>query len=95
MSRQPETGESSASIVRRGDEEAWRRAEPILQAGGTLVRVPMLNLYATDDGTGNAIGQVTISPAGVRRLERQGVLRFVGVERYGLTIIDREKGTDA
>ncbi len=77
-----ETGESTRSIVARGDDKAWPWVRAELVAGATLLRVPKLRRAYPDRGDG-PYGK-GISDTRVRTLERQGVLRFVGVDRYAL-----------
>lgn len=78
-----ETGESTASINRRGDDEAWPRVEAALRDGATLYRPPKLDRYYLDFGEGPA-GNGSLTPARVRKLEGEGVLEQVGEYRYAL-----------
>lgn len=82
MTRQPDTGESTRAITARGDDEAWPQIKTELVAGATLLRVSKLRRAYADKG-GGPYGS-GISDARVRRLERAGVLRYVGVDRYAL-----------
>lgn len=77
-----DAGETAAAIVRRSDDEAWQSIQTELRAGATLLRVPKLRRAYADRGNG-PYGS-GISDARVRKLERTGVLRFIGVDRYGL-----------
>lgn len=79
---QPDTGETTAAINRRADDDSWKQILPRLEAGATLVRVSGLRRYYVDPGSGPE--GPGLSEFGVRRLERQGVLKYVGVDRYGL-----------
>lgn len=88
MSR-PDTGESTAAITARGDDEAWPHIMRALEAGATLLRVPALRRAYADHG-GGPQGR-GISESRVRKLERAGVLRYVGVDRYALTRNDVDK----
>lgn len=82
--RAQETGESSASIRSRGDDRSWPDVLRILRSGATLVRLPRLRDYFTDNGTG-VVGERALSATRVKKLEAAGVLQRVGVDRYGLT----------
>jgi hypothetical protein len=79
---QPETGESTASINRRADDEAWPRVRDELASGATLLRVPRLRKAYPDKGHGPYGSGIT--DARLRKLERERVLRHVGVDRYEL-----------
>jgi hypothetical protein len=83
MSRAAETGESTASIVKRGDNAAWSAIETALRNGATLKRVPSLRRSYADLGQGPQ-GQ-GISDTRLRSLEHAGIVRVIGVDRYGLT----------
>lgn len=78
-----ETGESTRAIVSRGDDAAWPTVKVELETGATLLRVPKLRRAYPDRGAG-AYGS-GISDARLRKLEREGVLRHVGVDRYALS----------
>ncbi len=78
----PETGESSASINRRSDDEAWPHILIELKAGATLLRIPKLKRAYADRGQGPYGRGITDTRVG--KLERAGTLRFVGVDRYEL-----------
>lgn len=80
---QPDTGEPTASINKRSDDNAWPSVEALLRhPGATLLRVPKLKRAYADLGSGpHGSG---ISDTRVRKLERDGVIRFVGVDRYAL-----------
>lgn len=73
----PATGESSAAIYGRMNDRGWAAVLPLLKAGGTLRRE--LSGYYYIDGRGG------ITPARIRKLERDGVLRRVGVDAYALS----------
>ena len=83
--RAPETGESTASIKRRADDMAWPDIESGLVAGGQLYRPYRLRDYAVrglpDKDRRN--GRM-LSATAVKRLEREGKLRQIGVDTYGL-----------
>lgn len=80
-----ETGESTASIIRRDDDQAWPAVLSALQNGATLRvhhkirRVGVEGLPERDRRNGR-----TISFARVRRMEREGVIEPCGVDRYRL-----------
>lgn len=79
-----DAGESPAAINRRSDQDAWDRAQPLLAAGAHLIRVAGINrYYATDEAGQPSTGG--LSPSFVRKLELDGRLRHVGVDRYALT----------
>ena len=82
-----ETGESTAAINRRADDEAWPRVRAALLEGATLWRPPKLDRFHIDRGRGTP-GGGSLGRARVRRLEAEGILEHVGVDRYALT----EKG---
>lgn len=82
-SRAAETGESSASIVRRRDDRSWPGVLRMLQAGATLVRPSRLRDYYTDAGPEH-FGETSLSASRVKKLEAAGILQRVGVDRYGL-----------
>lgn len=80
-----ESGESTTSIIRRGDDEAWPAVRSALEAGGWLrvhhriERAAVEGLAEKDLRSGR-----TISSTRVRRLEREGVLERCGVDVYTL-----------
>jgi hypothetical protein len=78
----PETGESSARINRRSDDAAWPSLLLELEAGATLLHIPKLKRAYADKGQGPYGAGVTATY--VRKLEREGVIKFVGVDRYAL-----------
>lgn len=81
--RQPDTGDSAASIYRRSDDESWQKIEAALREPGVTLRyVPKLGRAYIDRGAGPCEHGITRTR--VRKLEQQGVLRFVGVDRYTL-----------
>lgn len=78
----PETGESTASIIARGDDADWPHVKAALEAGATLLRPSRLDRYYVARDL--AIGSRSLSKTRVKRLEREGVLVHVGVDRYAL-----------
>lgn len=85
MTSRNDIGESSASIRAREDREKWPRVREALHQGATLYRPAKLKDYYThcrDDR--DPLHGLGITAALVKRLETQGVLRIVGVDRYGL-----------
>lgn len=74
--RIPETGETTTAIYAGMNDAAWQQILPLLRSGGTLRRERTGYYYV--DGYGG------LTSARVRRLERQGVLRYVGVDAYRL-----------
>jgi hypothetical protein len=83
---QSETGESSASINKRSDREAWPAVLSALRDGAVLRvhhkirRVAVEGIQSRDPRSGR-----TISYSFTRRLEREGVIEPCGVDRYQLT----------
>lgn len=80
-----ETGESSATINVRSDDNAWPRVLSALQSGATLFRPAKLTRYFTkcqDDLDPN--DGVGISATRVKKLEQAGILIRIGVDRYSL-----------
>ncbi len=77
-----DTGETVAAINARSDDRTWPVVLEGLRAGATLLRVPKLRRAYLDRGNGPCGGG--ISDARVRKLERAGTLRHVGVDRYAL-----------
>lgn len=72
----PATGDSTAEIYGRSNDRAWMAVLPLLQAGAALRREPTGYYYV--DGRGG------LTPARIKRLERDGVLRRIGVDTYAL-----------
>ena len=77
-----DAGESSAAITARGDDYSWPKIEPELKTGATLLRVPKLRRGYADKGHGPY--GAGISDNRIRRLEREGVIKQIGVDRYTL-----------
>lgn len=85
MSRRNDAGESSASIRARHDEHRWPQVRAALENGATIYRPTGLRDFYTqcrDDR--DALHGLGVSHVLVKRLEAEGVLRVVGVDRYGL-----------
>jgi hypothetical protein len=79
----PDTGESTASINRRRDDQVWPAIFEALREGHTIVRPRRLDRFYIDQyGT---LGSGGLSRSRVRKLEQEGVLCHVGVDRYALT----------
>ena len=70
------TGESTAAIYARMNDRAWQTMLPLMRAGAALKRERTGSYYA--DGRGG------ITAARVKRLERDGVIRRVGIDTYAL-----------
>ena len=87
-----ETGESSAAIIRRMDERSWADIRAALLAGATLIRPTRMRAYDTDEQNlpGGTLGRKSLSATRVKKLEAEGILRQVGVDRYGLVRSDDE-----
>ena len=83
--RQNEAGESTASIRKRADLEAWPRVLEALETGGVLYRPQKLDRFFTQcvalSDRNNGIG---ISQQYVKKLIEAGVLVRVGVDTYSL-----------
>jgi hypothetical protein len=78
----PDTGESTASIKRRMDDEVWWEILGDLARGGLLRRVPKLGKsYLMVDGAPSRGG---ISDTRLRRLLREGALEEVALDTYRL-----------
>lgn len=86
MSRACDTGESTASIVRRGDDRAWPRVRLALLAGAELRRPTGLQRYYLYVKTSPSPMPGSLSATRVKTLERCGVLKRAGDESYGLTV---------
>ena len=76
--------ETTRSINLRADAEYWPAIESALESGATLYRPSGLSRYFVVDRYDNSLNTGGLSPASVKRLEREGVLVCVGVDRYGL-----------
>ncbi len=87
MGGRNETGETTAAIIARGDDRAWPEVLAALRSGATLLRVPKLRTAYPDRGQGPSGSG--ISDTRVRKLEREGVLQHVGVDRYALAEKER------
>jgi len=72
-----ETGESSAAIYSRMDDDTWAKLLPMLQAGKKLVRPSRSRSYYIDGDGG-------LSATRVKKLQQEGVIRLVGVDTYAL-----------
>lgn len=73
-----DTGETTAAINSRRDNEAWQRLLPELRRGALIARpTAKLRSYYVD-------GMGGFQPSFIRRLERDGLIRLVGVETYQL-----------
>jgi hypothetical protein len=81
---QPETGESAASINQRSDDAAWTKVRPLLEVGCTLHRPHRLRTFYPHDGVDHVGGTGGLTASRVKRLEREGVLTYVGPDRYAL-----------
>ncbi|MEJ0017490.1 MAG: hypothetical protein WDN25_13185 [Acetobacteraceae bacterium] len=74
-----DTGETTAVIYARRDREAWDNLLPRLRAGVIINRPSSkLRTYYVDGDGG-------FQPSFIKQLEREGVIRRVGVEAYQLT----------
>lgn len=72
----PPTGETTAEINSRSNDASWHVLLPLLRAGGTLRRERTGYYYV--EGRGG------LTPARIRKLEQDGVIRRVGVDAYSL-----------
>lgn len=76
--QQPETGQTTAAIYAKANQRGWVTILPALRAGAVLTRPsPKLRTYYVNGSGG-------LSPSFVRRMEREGLIRRVGVEAYQL-----------
>jgi hypothetical protein len=73
-----ETGESTAVLHRRSDDEAWARLLPAMRRGALITRPSskLRTFYVDGDGG--------FQPAFIARLEREGIIKRVGVDTYAL-----------
>lgn len=82
-----EAGESTASINRRRDDEAWPGILDAMRRGAILRWHAKIRRVAAEWPDGSAAecprGR-SLSQAAVRRLERDGVIEICGVDRYRL-----------
>lgn len=80
-----ETGETTAAINARQNARAMPDVLSALRQGGTLFRPAKLDTWYID--MGNACHPLHqrggLTRSAVKQLERDGVIRFVGVDRYG------------
>ena len=80
-----ETGESTASVNARCDDNTWTRVLLALQSGATIYRPTKLTRYYTkcqdDRDPNDGIG---LSATRIKKLELAGILVRVGVDRYAL-----------
>lgn len=80
---QSETGESSSSILARSDNDAWPKSLDALRGGATLHKPAKLKTYYPQLPGGQYVsGGLTSSF--VKKLEKSGVLVWVGEGRYRL-----------
>lgn len=77
-----DTGERTSVIVARSDDASWPYVLAELQNGATLLRIPKLRKGYVDRIGG--LGGPGISDTRILKLEREGVLRIVGANRYAL-----------
>lgn len=82
MSRQPDTGESASAINRRADDQALPTVLDALKRGASLFRPNKLNRFYVD--LNGDLGGGSLSRSRVKKLEAEGILQHVGVDRYGL-----------
>ena len=77
-----DTGESTASMNKRADQQQWERyIEPYMQRGALLVKHSW-GMYYTQ--LGDEFGRYGLSATGVRNLEKEGKIKLVGVHKYAL-----------
>lgn len=69
---------------------SWTQALPQLRDGAVLKRISSkVRNYYTDDPKRPDLFRIGISPARIKKLEREAVLIRVGVETYALADADR------
>lgn len=81
-----DTGETTAAINARMNERALPDVMEGLREGGTLIRPARLDCWYLDMGAGHhkLHNRGGLTRSFVKKLERDGVIRHVGVDRYGL-----------
>lgn len=84
MSQVCDTGESTASINRRADNQAWPRVRAALIKGAELRRPQGLRRYYLYMKTSPSPMPGSLSETRVKTLERCGVLKRAGVDIYAL-----------
>jgi len=78
-----DTGESSASINRRADDEAWGRMIDGLRAGGHMRRIPKLRkTFLIIDGEPSRGG---ISDSRLRKMLREHQVVEIGLDTFALS----------
>lgn len=81
MSRINETGESTASIVKRRDDQEMPRVMEALDEGAVLWQPRSgYDYYVRKGGEFGSFG--ALSQARIRKLEKDGVIELVGVKTY-------------
>lgn len=87
-----ETGETTAAINARMNARMMPDILSALRQGGTLFRPAKLdNWYIDMSDAGHALHhRGGLTRAAVKTLERDGVIRFVGVDRYGAAKLPAE-----
>lgn len=83
-----ETGESTASLSRSWDHQAWRGGILDAMRRGAILRwhpkIKRLVVEWPDGSDAECPGGRSLSQAAARRLERDGVIEICGVDRYRL-----------
>ena len=81
-----ETGVSTAAMNRSSDDAAWGKILPHLldHPGHTLFRPARLDAYYVHDGMASVGFLGRLTKTRIRKLEAEGVLMHVGVDRYTL-----------
>lgn len=88
---QSEFGESVMSMNRGADDDAWPQILAALETGATLKRIMKLGTYWVDFDNGHGPGEDgggRLTHSRVRKLESEGVLLHVGVDRYALASLN-------
>jgi hypothetical protein len=83
----PETGESTASIKRRRDDEAWPRIREQLVGGAHLRYVQRLGIVDLASAATHYWGPRTISRERLAELINSGELTEVSINRYQVTCL--------
>jgi hypothetical protein len=80
----PETGETTTSIIRRGNDEAWAAIRPMMENGTLLKRAPKPPYnYYTQEPCG-FFGAKGLTPGRVAKLVRDGEIEQAGADTYRL-----------
>lgn len=83
MTRSAETGESTASINRRSDDENWPRARMAMEQSGCILHRPRkLDVYVARKPDRDYVPGTSLTIAAIRRHEASGEIIHAGVDTY-------------